>query len=200
MLKEILQEELVINNVIVDNWRDVVKECGFLLVKKEKVKPEFIDSMIKVVEKFGPYMILLPEVVFFHGQPGDLVNEICLSLVVLKEPVFFTEYENQNILLSEYLIFFEVLCMLVEMRARSQITLPREITKKMGISEGDVFEVIERDGGVFLCPVVVYPKAKLERIAQIIKDHEKEPSDVFNSVEDMFNDLGIDVGDDDVPS
>jgi len=88
--------------------------------------------------------------------------------------------------------------MLVEMRARSQITLPNEITKRMGISEGDRFEVVERDGGVFLCPVVVYPKVKLERIARIIKNHENEPSAVYRSVEDMFNDLGIDLGGDDV--
>ena len=88
--------------------------------------------------------------------------------------------------------------MLVEMRARSQITLPSEITKKMGINEGDKFEVMERDGGVFLCPVVVYPKAKLESIAQIIKDHENEPSVVYDSVESMFSDLGIDIRGDDV--
>jgi AbrB family looped-hinge helix DNA binding protein len=90
--------------------------------------------------------------------------------------------------------------MLIEVKAKSQITLPNEITKKMGISEGDMFEVIERDGGVFLCPVVVYPRAKLEKISQIIKDQEKEPSVVYSSVEDMFNDLGIDIGDDDVQS
>jgi len=88
--------------------------------------------------------------------------------------------------------------MLIEMRARSQITLPNEIIKRMGISEGDKFEVIERDGGVFLCPVVVYPKVKLERIARIIKDHEKAPQVVYNNIEDMFNDLGIDLGGDDV--
>jgi len=90
--------------------------------------------------------------------------------------------------------------MLVEMRARSQLTLPSEITKRMGINEGDRFEVMERDGGVFLCPVIVYPKVKLERIAQIIKEHEKEPSVIYSSVEDMFNDLGIDLEDNDVPS
>ena len=88
--------------------------------------------------------------------------------------------------------------MLVEMRARSQITLPSEITKKMGLNEGDKFEVMERDGGVFLCPVVVYPKAKLEKLAQIIKEHENDISAVYDSVEDMFSDLGINLEDDDV--
>ena len=84
------------------------------------------------------------------------------------------------------------------MRARSQITLPNEIIKNLGISEGDKFEVEERDGGVFLCPVVVYPKAKLEQLAKIIKEHEKNPSAVFESVEDMFKDIGIDLVNDNV--
>jgi len=85
--------------------------------------------------------------------------------------------------------------MMIEMRARSQITLPNEIIKSLGLSEGDRFEVMERDGGVFLCPVVVYPKAKLEQIAKIVKDHEKNPTAAFDSVEDMFKELGIDIND-----
>ena len=88
--------------------------------------------------------------------------------------------------------------MLVEVRARSQLTLPNEIIKKLDIGEGDKLEVIERDGGIFLCPVVVYPKAKLEKIAKTIKEHKKNPSVAYDSVEDMFRDIGIDLEDDDV--
>ena len=44
----------------------------------------------------------------------------------------------------------------------------------------------------------MYPKAKLEQIAKIIKDHEKNPSAVFECVEDMFKDIGIDLASDDV--
>jgi len=88
--------------------------------------------------------------------------------------------------------------MLIEMRARSQITLPNEIIKNLGINEGDKFEVMEREGGVFLCPVVVYPKSKLEKIAKIIKNHENNPTAVYESVGGMFKDLGIDIESGDV--
>ena len=54
-----------------------------------------------------------------------------------------------------------------------------EIIRKLGIVEGDKLEVVERDGGVFLCPVVVYPKAKLEQIVQIVQDHEKTSSKTY---------------------
>lgn len=88
-----------------------------------------------------------------------------------------------------------MIILLAEIRGRSQITIPAEIIKSLGISEGDKFEVIEKDGGIFLCPVVVYPKDKIMKIAKIIKESETDAKaqKVFDSVEDMFADMGIDV-------
>lgn len=85
--------------------------------------------------------------------------------------------------------------MLAEIRGRSQITIPSEIIKRMGISEGDKFEIIEKDGGIFLCPVVVYPKDKLIKIAKMIKNAEPQLNEQqgFESVEDLFADMGIDI-------
>ena len=85
--------------------------------------------------------------------------------------------------------------MLAEIRGRSQITIPSEIIKKLGISEGDKFDIMERDGGIFLCPVVVYPKDKIAKIAKILKKSENDTKTrtAFESVEDMFSDMGIDI-------
>lgn len=85
--------------------------------------------------------------------------------------------------------------MLAEIRGRSQITIPSEIIKKLGISEGDKFDIMERDGGIFLCPVVVYPKDKIAKIATILKESENDTKTrtAFESVEDMFSDMGIDI-------
>ena len=85
--------------------------------------------------------------------------------------------------------------MMVEMRQQSQVTIPKAIVKNLGINVGDKFEVIERDGGVFLCPVVEYPEAKIAEIKQIVAEHKKPPSVIYDSVEEMFKDMGIDVGD-----
>lgn len=85
--------------------------------------------------------------------------------------------------------------MLAEIRGRSQITIPAEIIKKLGISEGDKFDIVEKDGGIFLCPVVVYPKEKIAKIAKLIKKSEgdTEKQNAFDSVEDLFADMGIDI-------
>ena len=85
--------------------------------------------------------------------------------------------------------------MLAEIRGRSQITIPAEIIRRLGISEGDKFDIVEKDGGIFLCPVVVYPKDKIAKIAKLIKESEADSKTqkAFDSVEDLFADMGIDV-------
>lgn len=85
--------------------------------------------------------------------------------------------------------------MLVEMRGRSQITIPAEIVKNLGVKEGDKFEVIEKDGGIYLIPVVVYPKHEMTRIARLIKETEAEQkssgSKSYDDIDKMFKDMGI---------
>ena len=85
--------------------------------------------------------------------------------------------------------------MLAEIRGRSQITIPAEIIKKLGIAEGDKFEIMIKDGGIFLCPVVVYPKDKMAKIAKRIKESGADLStqSAFDGVEDLFADMGIDI-------
>lgn len=85
--------------------------------------------------------------------------------------------------------------MMIEIRGRSQITIPSEIVKSLGIKEGDKFEVIEKDGGIFLCPVVVYPKKEMIRIAKLVKETDAEYKSgelkFYDDVDKMFMDMGI---------
>jgi AbrB family looped-hinge helix DNA binding protein len=88
--------------------------------------------------------------------------------------------------------------MMIELSGNSQITLPAELLQNMGMRKGDKLEVIERDGGIFLCPVIVYPKKKLDHINKLIKEAENKPSKTYDNIDEMFSDMGIDIGDDDV--
>ena len=87
--------------------------------------------------------------------------------------------------------------MLVEVRSRSQITIPSDIVKNLGIKEGDLLEILEKDGGFFLCPVVTYPKAEMMRIAKLVKeaseDYKTGQAKAYDDVDKMFSDMGIDL-------
>ena len=81
--------------------------------------------------------------------------------------------------------------MVVKIRAKSQLTLPSKTIKSLGISEGDEYEVVERDdGSILLVPVATYPKAyidSLEKEAKKIKSNiKKGKQPVFSSVDEML--------------
>jgi len=79
--------------------------------------------------------------------------------------------------------------MLAELRSRAQLTIPAEAVKKIGAAEGDKFDVIVKDGGIFLCPVVVYPKSKMDKIAKVLKGADNLIA--YDDVAEMFADMGI---------
>ncbi len=85
--------------------------------------------------------------------------------------------------------------MLTVLENSSKVTLPLEIIRKLGYVTGDQFDVIEKDGGIFLCPVTVYSEEKVQKIKEIINEFEQdtEKKEVFTSAEDMFFSMGIDL-------
>ncbi len=83
--------------------------------------------------------------------------------------------------------------MLVELKAKSQVTIPKDIVNSMNLNQGDQFEVIEDDGKIVLVPVAVYPehvikklKAQVKEIKESIKNGE---TPVFDSIDSLFEDL-----------
>ncbi len=59
--------------------------------------------------------------------------------------------------------------MLAELRAKSQITLPKKLVDKLGLSEGDKLELFEKDGAICIMPVVVYSKKYLDELKKEVE-------------------------------
>lgn len=80
--------------------------------------------------------------------------------------------------------------MLTELRAKSQITIPKDIVMKMGLTEGDKLEVVERDGVIELMPVAVYPKKYLDELRGEINEAKAKVAageqPVFDNVDALF--------------
>lgn len=80
--------------------------------------------------------------------------------------------------------------MLAEFRAKSQITIPKELVDRLGLSEGDKLEICEKDGMLCIIPVVVYPKKYLDELRKEIEETKtkiasgKQP--VFDNVDALF--------------
>lgn len=83
--------------------------------------------------------------------------------------------------------------MLAELRQKAQITIPKEIILKLGLSEGDALDIFEKDGVICIMPVMVYPKKYLNELRnEIIEVKSKIASGeqpVFDNVDALFDKL-----------
>lgn len=83
--------------------------------------------------------------------------------------------------------------MLVELKAKSQVTIPKEIVQSMELKQGDQFEVTEDNGKIVLVPVAVYPehvirslKAEVKEIKESIRNGNQP---VFDFIDSLFEEL-----------
>lgn len=83
--------------------------------------------------------------------------------------------------------------MLVELKAKSQVTIPKEIVNSLALHQGDQFEVREEEGKIILIPVAIYPehvikslKASVDEVKESIRSG-RQP--MFDSIDRLFEEL-----------
>lgn len=83
--------------------------------------------------------------------------------------------------------------MLAELRQKAQVTIPKEIIVKLGLSEGDKLDISLKDGSICIVPVVAYPKKYLDELREEIGDIkakiESGEQPIFDSVDALFDKL-----------
>lgn len=83
--------------------------------------------------------------------------------------------------------------MIIELRQKSQVTIPSELVKQLSLSKGDKFEATIKDGVLMLIPVTIYPKNYVESLETELTQLKKQISSgkvkVFHDVDDMFESL-----------
>lgn len=80
--------------------------------------------------------------------------------------------------------------MLAELRSKSQITIPKELVDRLGLSEGDKLDIFEKDGVICIMPVAVYPKKYLDELRKEIEQTKTKIASgeqpVFDNVDALF--------------
>ncbi|MCL2080673.1 MAG: AbrB/MazE/SpoVT family DNA-binding domain-containing protein [Oscillospiraceae bacterium] len=83
--------------------------------------------------------------------------------------------------------------MLAELRQKSQITIPKKIVSKLGLSEGDKLEIAEDNGVITIMPVTVYPKKYLDELRGEIETAKSKIASgekpVFSNIDLLFAEL-----------
>lgn len=88
-MKTLIDENHIVVDKIAKDWIEAVKIAGKPLVDDGYIEEEYIEDMIKNVEKNGPYMVLTDYFALLHARPGKHVNKIGMSLYVSDKLIDF---------------------------------------------------------------------------------------------------------------
>ena len=80
--------------------------------------------------------------------------------------------------------------MIIEIRKKSQITIPKEIVDQLNLQEGDHLEISVKDGAVLLEPMAIYSKSYIQKLEDTVMRINEDPNmynvGPFTSVEEAI--------------
>ncbi|WP_374019627.1 BglG family transcription antiterminator [Paenibacillus thiaminolyticus] len=89
MLSDLLTEQTVVCRSECMSWEDAVKTAGALMERTGAVEAGYTEAMMNGLRKHGPYMVVAPGVALLHARPQDGVNEVGMSLQIVRDGVAF---------------------------------------------------------------------------------------------------------------
>lgn len=81
--------------------------------------------------------------------------------------------------------------MIIELRKKSQITIPKEIINELNLQEKDQLDISIKNGVIVIEPVAIYSKSYIQKLEETVMRINEDPSKYnagpFKSEEEAIN-------------
>lgn len=92
LIKELVEKNRVCFHKGFNTWEEAIVASCQPLIDDNSIETEYIDAIIECVNKYGPYIVIAPNIAMPHSQEGAKgVNDTAISFMRLEEPVHFEE-------------------------------------------------------------------------------------------------------------
>lgn len=92
MLKEFVEKKHYKFAQSAPSWQDAIRMSCEPLVADGTVEKEYAEDIVECVTKYGPYIVIMPNVAMPHSQEyAEGVHKTAISFMKLEEPVSFEE-------------------------------------------------------------------------------------------------------------
>jgi len=97
MLREFVEKKHYKFAKGVSDWREAIRMSCEVLEADGTVAANYKEDIIACVEKYGPYIVIMPDVAIPHSQEGATgVNDTAIGFMKLEQPVSFDEEDPEK--------------------------------------------------------------------------------------------------------
>lgn len=92
MLKTFVNNKHTAYHQSFNSWEEAVQASCEVLLRDNTITQDYVNSVIKCVKDFGPYIVIAPMIAMPHSTEGAVgVNDTKVSFMKVEEPVHFKE-------------------------------------------------------------------------------------------------------------
>lgn len=92
MLREFVEQKHCMFIDKADSWEEAIRLSCKMLEADGTVEENYAEAIIESVKKYGPYIVLMPNVAMPHAQEDAYgVNKTAIGFMKVEEPVSFSE-------------------------------------------------------------------------------------------------------------
>jgi len=97
MLQELIDKKRYSFHEGFDTWEEAVQASCKPLIEDGAIESAYVDAIIANVKKYGPYIVIAPNICIPHAQEGIVgVNETAMCFMRTKNPVHFSDDPEQD--------------------------------------------------------------------------------------------------------
>lgn len=98
MLKKLFEQDLIaFPDVQPGDWKEAIAMSCTRLLDQGIINRDYVQEIIASVEKYGPYIVIIPEVAMPHADPHSPgVFGTAIAMTKFKEEVVFYDQEAQE--------------------------------------------------------------------------------------------------------
>lgn len=97
MLRDFVENKHCLFLESVKDWKEALRMSIKTLVADKSVEEVYGEQIIDSVEKYGPYIVLMPGIAMPHSQEGAIgVNKTTIGFMKVKEKVVFDENDSDS--------------------------------------------------------------------------------------------------------
>lgn len=96
MSRTLLTEDYIQTMDTVTDWKEAIKLAAQPMVAQGDIDPSYVDAMLQTVMDLGSYIVIAPLIALPHARSEGRVHKNAVSLLKLKEPVYFEDGDEDS--------------------------------------------------------------------------------------------------------
>ncbi|MGX8701675.1 BglG family transcription antiterminator [Caproiciproducens sp.] len=93
----LIDRDRIALDVEVSGWEEAILAAGEFLLRKGNISVNYLHTMVSLVHRYGPYIVLSKGIALAHAAPEDGMLTPGISLVRLRTPVSFGHESNDPV-------------------------------------------------------------------------------------------------------